>query len=109
MLCWIWSYLWYKQRLHMTLAERYPVCYEKITKAFDKLYRCELIQDKNTKDDCLQAIPDNELISTESWCEDIIDEINVMDCSEKYNKDSNGIRAYKCILDKLWYQPIGYT
>ena len=103
--CWIWSYLWYKQRLHSTLSERYPACYEKMTTIFEKLYRCELIQDNNAKNDCLKAIPDNELITTESWCDDIVHEIDIMDCSDRDHNDSNGARSYKCVLDKVWYQP----
>lgn len=89
----------------MTLAERYPVCYEKMAKVIEKLYRCELIQDKDTKDTCLKDFPNNEPITLEPWCDNFIQEINTNDCSKKYYKDTNGSRVFKCVLDKLWYQP----
>ena len=75
-----------------------------MTTIFEKLYRCELIQDNDAKNDCLKAIPNDELITSQSWCEELVDEIDIMGCSEKYNNDSNSARSYKCVLDKLWYQ-----
>jgi hypothetical protein len=53
----------------------------------------------------LKAIPNNELITLEPWCDNFIQEINTNDCSKKYYKDTNGSRVFKCVLDKLWYQP----
>ncbi|AKH33244.1 hypothetical protein XF24_00921 [candidate division SR1 bacterium Aalborg_AAW-1] len=103
--CGIGSYLGYKQRLHSTLSERYPACYEKMTTMFEKLYNCELIQDNNAKNDCLKSIPDDELVTLEPSCTDFLDEININDCAEKYTNDSSGLRSYKCVLDKVGYQP----
>lgn len=99
-------YIGYRYRLHITLDERYPVCYSKLTHILEKIYNCEIINDNAQKKICWHKIPEDELVTLEPLCEKLLDEVDFQNCSNQYYDDIYGVKSLKCRLDQLWYEII---